>query len=129
MSISLQQGKTINFEKALEFPLSPIPLSLCNADGSLRKTNKSQLLKKILEMQNPNIQFAQDSVNTVFIIDLMALVRTISSIPETFEDLAARIFKSIPTGFKELKSLPILTFRIQLKALREMREVKRTMFW
>ena len=33
----------------------------------------------------------------------MALVRTIASIPETFEDLAARIVKSIPTGFRRVE--------------------------
>ena len=46
LSISTkQQEKKIDLEKALTYPLSEVPLSLCNADGSMRKTNTSKLAK------------------------------------------------------------------------------------
>ena len=36
--------------------------------------------------------------NLIYIVDLMALIRTMRDIPEIFEDLAFRIIKSIPSG-------------------------------
>ena len=43
LACSFKLQKTIDFEKALCFPLSPVPLSLANPDGSPCKTTKSQL--------------------------------------------------------------------------------------
>ena len=44
LTLSSKSEKPIDFEKALQYPLSPIPLSLCNGDGTMFKTNKSDLL-------------------------------------------------------------------------------------
>ena len=38
LSISLKEDKQIDFEKALKYSLSEVPLSLCSADGAMRKT-------------------------------------------------------------------------------------------
>ena len=46
LRISLE--KSLDIEKILSFPLTPVPFSLCHADGSICKTDKSVLLK-ILE--------------------------------------------------------------------------------
>ena len=35
--ISNYKSRSIGFEKALEYPLTPVPLNLLNADGSMRK--------------------------------------------------------------------------------------------
>ena len=35
--ISNYSSRNIGFEKALEYPLTPVPLNLSNADGSMRK--------------------------------------------------------------------------------------------
>ena len=48
LPISVTEGKTIDFEKALKYPLGTIPLSMANADGTTRKTNKRKLGKIIL---------------------------------------------------------------------------------
>ena len=47
LSFTNKSGKSINFEVALKYPLSPVPLSIANADGRKRKTNKAKL-KKII---------------------------------------------------------------------------------
>ena len=44
---NMKTGKTINFANALKYSLSPVPLSIGNADGIKRKTNKSTLQKLI----------------------------------------------------------------------------------
>ena len=40
LAICIKQERKIDFQKALTYPLAEVPLALCNADGSMRKTNK-----------------------------------------------------------------------------------------
>ena len=94
----------IDFEKALDYPLCSIPLSLANPDGSPRSTTKSKLLKVItqkceLPLQHPReIQPPKHSVG-VFVVDFMAIVRTMTEIPDTYEDLAWKLVKMPPIGY------------------------------
>ena len=46
LAICIKQERKIDFQKALTYPLAEALLTLCNADGSMRKTNKSNLSKK-----------------------------------------------------------------------------------
>ena len=48
LAVCTKQERKIDFQKALTYPLAEVPLALCNADGSMRKTNKSNLGKKVL---------------------------------------------------------------------------------
>ena len=43
ISYQLKTGRNIDFEKALSYPLSPVPLSISHPDGTRRKTGKSKL--------------------------------------------------------------------------------------
>ncbi|MEM7298253.1 MAG: hypothetical protein AAF391_08310 [Bacteroidota bacterium] len=52
LSLSVRKQKVIDFQTALSYPLSQVPLSLCNADGSMRKTVKSKLVQCILSRAN-----------------------------------------------------------------------------
>ena len=40
LAICIKQERKIDFQKALTCPLEEVPLALCNADGSMRKTNR-----------------------------------------------------------------------------------------
>nr|CAH7766891.1 unnamed protein product [Callosobruchus chinensis] len=48
LCISLR--KSLDIDKILTYPLTPVPLSMCHIDGSICKTNKAALLK-VLEQQ------------------------------------------------------------------------------
>lgn len=48
--LAIALDEKINIEKVLSFPLTPVPLSLCHLDGTICKTDKSDLLK-ILKIQ------------------------------------------------------------------------------
>lgn len=98
LSIAIKQDKKIDFEKSLEYPLSEVPLSICNADGSMRKTCKSKLSKAILSRTNSETPPRIKKEQSAFIIDLMALIRTVSPIPDTFEELALQLLLHIPKG-------------------------------
>ena len=51
----METGKVINFANALKYPLPPVLLSIGNADGTKRKTNKSTLQKIILKHSSNNV--------------------------------------------------------------------------
>ena len=94
-------------KKALEYPLTPVPLSLANADGTTRKTQKSELMKILIQnsstdyMDVNNIIPGKEYV-VAYIADLLALVQTFTSFPETFEELALKIFAAIPKEYKRV---------------------------
>ena len=102
LSISIRKGRVVDFEKALEYPLSTVPLNIPNADGTMRKTNKSELAKVILGNATNEVSTESTLENTVYIVDLISLIRTLRYIPETFEDLIFRVLKTIPPGYKRV---------------------------
>ena len=62
-------GRKINSEKALNYPLFAVPLSLYNAVGSLHKTSKSKLAQ-ILMSKSFDENTDASKVNTVYAVDL-----------------------------------------------------------
>ena len=80
----------INFEEALNHPLSIGPLILFNADGSARKSGKIRLAQILMSRSNEENADASRG-NTMYVVDLMALMRVVTAIPETFEDLAIKL--------------------------------------
>ena len=107
LAYSARNEKMIDFEKALEYPLCSFPLSLANPDGSPRSTTKSKLLEVItqkceLPLQHPReIQPTKDSVRA-FVVDFMAIVRTMTEIPDMYEDLAWKLVKMLPLGYSRI---------------------------
>ena len=90
LALTAKTEKVINFENALEYPLCSVPLSLACPDGTPRKTAKSKLLDVLrkrcrLPLTHPRENQPQKGSVAAFIIDLMANIRMITGIPETFE--------------------------------------------
>ena len=98
----METAKAIIFVNARKYPLSPIPLSIRNADGTKRKTNKSTLQKIILKHSSNNVVPEIIRENTAYIVDLMATIRTMTEIPETFEGLAWQLIKLLPSCYKRV---------------------------
>ena len=48
LAASAEENQAIDFSLALEYPLSPVPLNMANADGSRRSTAKSILNEIII---------------------------------------------------------------------------------
>ena len=45
----METGKAINFANALKYPLSPVPLSIGNADGTERKNQQEYFTENHFE--------------------------------------------------------------------------------
>ena len=62
MSFSKKHEKAVDIKKPLQYPLSPVPLSIATADKSNRGTKKSELLPIIKDkMINENINIIHDT--------------------------------------------------------------------
>ena len=84
---SAKSGRAIDFDRALKFLLSPVHLSIANGGGSRRETSKSKMMEVINPLGNENsTQTPRENVSD-FAIDYIALVRTLTVIPKTFENL------------------------------------------
>lgn len=67
MGISLTNK--IDIEKVLTVPLTPMPTSMCHTDGSICKTDKSQLVKFIEKKIGDNVDSEPPSSFDVAILD------------------------------------------------------------
>ena len=108
-SFSVQSGKVINYEKALSFPLSPVPLSIANVDGSRMKTAKSKLKDIITENTNSGTDENLYEVSRgTAIVDIMPVLNSLVSIPSsyTYEELIIIFVDCLP---KELGRVELIS--------------------
>lgn len=105
LAYSAKAERAIDFEKALEYPLCPVPLSLANPDGSRRMTSKSQLTQILLSYCDKSPEDSRlpcETSSSAYLVDLLALIRTISGCFETYRHLAAAIVDMLPTGYARI---------------------------
>lgn len=82
----------ISIEKVLSYPLGPVPWSLATADGAPTRTDKAKLLHK-LEIGHA---LPERPAVAQHIIDGNALLHELIQVPDTFADLAEKIFSHLP---------------------------------
>jgi len=97
---SCKENMSVDLDKALKYPLATVPLPLATADGSRRTTPKSKMMEAALTSLNlPNTAYDVPE-NAVYVIDLIAYLRSLVNVPDTFRLLARRIMADIPTRYK-----------------------------
>ena len=99
LAYSMKSGRTVDFKEALKFPLSPVPLSLSHANGIKRKCNKSDFMKMI---QSTEMILETDHQGKTLIYELIAGIRSMTKIPNTFEGLIWKLVKLLPVGYKRV---------------------------
>ena len=102
LAASANNRQAINFETALQYPMSPVPLNITNADGSRRTTDKSKLAKIINKKTTILTEMPAKQNVAAYIIDLMALVRVHRSRPNTYEEFTMQIIQSMSSGYKKV---------------------------
>ena len=90
------QTRSLNMRDVLCCELGPLPWSLASVDGSLAKTAKSKLLD-LLEKDIPPAENVPG--NAAWMIDAMALLQSLWTIPATFADLAMKAFDVATAAF------------------------------
>lgn len=104
VALSNKHGAAVDIDLALSFTLGPVPQSLAHPDGTRRRTTKSKLLDLFLEYCKvvSSSQLPDKSEVSAYIVDLMAMVRLVTQIPETFGELALKILNFIPKGYNRI---------------------------
>ena len=90
--VILAMRNDICMEKVMTYPLGPIPWSLSTADGAPVKTDKSKLLHKLEEGHT----LTEEPTAPIHVIDGNAVIQALTQVPETFGELAERIFLTLP---------------------------------
>ena len=121
LSASAKSGHVIDYAKALEYPLGPVPLSLANPDGSRRVISKSKLLKVNLKHCNSQILHPREShpprqVVSAVVIDMIACLRTMTQIPDTYEELTWKFLKLLPQGYERIDIVADTYHEVSLKS-------------
>ena len=83
--ILIAQSRQLQIKAVLAHPLGPMPWTLANSDGSLRKTNKAALARELEKNVAPAENFPQPSA---CIIDGMSIVQKTKGDGKTFSQIA-----------------------------------------
>ena len=104
VSLSNKHKSPIDSDEALSYPLAPISLPLCNADGSISKTNKSSLFKAAMNdliILNTEDLPPEQELSTYF-LDLAAAIRSQAKDCVTINQLAWRLINSVPSQYRTI---------------------------
>ena len=87
--LAVSKQRDVNLEQVLSHELAPVPPSLFNDDGTMRKTTKADLAKKLESNCNEIQVLAVSHDNrTAYIVDGMALLQALDESKfDTFNDL------------------------------------------
>ena len=99
MAESYKENKSIDIDKAVRFPLAPVPLSMATGDRMRRKTAKRSFLEAVLS----SVIAENDVVDNVtcYVVDLVAAIRCINKIPGTFRQLAVKLRQDLPRKYSK----------------------------
>ena len=98
--MSYKKKSMIDIDKALSVPLAPEPLSLATTAGMRRKTAISKLLDAALASKVTDIEYVDDT--TCYVVDLVAIIRSMIRIPGTFKELAMKLLNEIPRQYNHV---------------------------
>ena len=117
LAYTAKTRRQIDFKVALTFPLCSLPLCFAHPDGTRRSTKKSQLMEIVLsycEEVPTTLTIPMDNVSA-YMVDLMAMIRTIQGVPDTYEELARRLFQMLPVGYSRINIVTDTYQKISLK--------------
>ena len=126
LAFSAKAGRQIDFERVLTYPLIPIPLSLANPDGSRRTTAKSTFMEIILSYCNTStdpkdVCIPKEEISA-YLVDLMALIRTLPGLFDTYRDLSSSLFTMLQVGYDRID---IVADTYRERSLKDPERVKR----
>ena len=99
VSLSNKHKLPIGIEAVLSYPLAPISLPRCNANGNIRKSNSQSLIKAA--MSDLTILSTEDlppeQELSTYLLDLAAAIRTQTKGCVAINQLAWRLINSVPS--------------------------------
>ena len=90
--IVIAQGRELDMRNVLSHPLGPIPWSLANENGLLRKTDKARLMNSLGKTIPPAESLPKDSA---CIVDGMSVVHKLNVQNNTFAEVSNLVLKAV----------------------------------
>ena len=92
--VLLSLKNNIDLEIIMSYQLGPVPWTLATADGAPVKSDKAKLLHNL----EGTVDVSENPVReeTVYIYDGNALLQAMQQVPDTFEEVADRVFNLLP---------------------------------
>ena len=116
LACTAKYEKPLDFEEVLCYPLALVPLSIANPDGTRLTTKKSNINKIIMEDYDDSSKPPPSFKNTAsFIVDMMAAIRCLAEIPETYDTLAWNFLKLLPKDYPRVDIVADSYFETSLK--------------
>ena len=88
----IRQKRKVNLKEVLTYELGPLPLSIANYDGTLRKTQKSKLFQ---HLKLSVVSCVAIPKNCPQIFDGMVLLQKLPKILKTFGDISDYLLKKL----------------------------------
>ena len=88
----ISQKRSVDLKTLFNYPLEALPLSLSEADGTLKKTPKSALLHKLEQDVEP---ISDLPIGSAILMDGMALVRQIKTTKVTYSQFVTVLLKNV----------------------------------
>ncbi len=110
--LAVSKQREVSMETVMSHELAAVPPSLFYDDGSMRKTTKADLAKKLEAVVEETQQLPNVKEPSAYIIDGMALLQSLNdSAFQTFNDLGECVWKKITTLMgKEFNSCVVIVF-------------------
>ncbi|GFW80337.1 hypothetical protein TNCV_2944701 [Trichonephila clavipes] len=89
--LGISMDYNVDISNILSYPITSVPLSMCHLDGTICKTNKSDLMK-CLEKE---VQHEQRHHIDVLIIDGLFLLHTMKNVPKTFGNISKKLLQMV----------------------------------
>lgn len=96
--VMLSEQHDISLDKMLSFPLRPVPWTLSTADGCPVKTDKSKMMHRLEAGVNHQERppHTHTHSHVIYLFDGNALLQAMTGLPGSFEELAQKVFASLP---------------------------------
>ena len=118
-----KKDQSLDLKELFSYPLGRLPVSIAETDGTLKKTDKSQLMHKIEGDVEPVNQIVEDYA---FIADGMAFLRQIPTTKLTYKDFAVKLLKLVLLHAKNAKRVDVVFdcyFKNSIKDIERMRRL------
>ena len=90
--VLIANSRNLDIREVLQHPLGPIPWSLANCDGTMKKTNKAVLANRLEEKVSATESV---SVPSLTIIDGMSLIHKLPGENRTFSEVSDHLFSLV----------------------------------
>ena len=115
----LSQENNLDLQKVMEYPLRLVPWALGTPDGIPIKTDKAVLMHNLEDASSQ--KSPAKGRNHIYVIDGNALFHRLNKIPETFGELARKVFNSLP----QLSKVHFLTDNYKEDSIKSIERIRR----